>query len=618
MMLGTRRGLLQSRPMTWNDLLGLPGMAIALRADRGVYTDGAALFTAANKEFLYRTDPADLDFGTGDFSLSFHFYRTTTGEQAIGGKYQDVNNNWLIDFDASGRLLFNCVQSGGTRALVRGTTNLSTTGAWYHAVILVDRDSSAGCQVWINGADNTGGTPVVSASDADNTGDFHLGDDGNGAQSFDGRLDSFLVTKRLLTSTEIAALYNGGKGVSWDEIEAGAGGLAAINDASLVAFYELDEADGVDRADSKGANDLTPSGVNLVTNGTFDADTDWTKVVPEWSISAGGAQAGVATGDLEQTLTGDVQSGKKYYTSYDVTLANAGDVVIKIGGTSGTTRSTVATFTETILGGATNELIEFTAAAFDGTLDNVSVISLGPSWAVGVQSTGQVNDDDDVVGTWESQKGGHLFQQTTLTKRPTWKPNIFGTKPGVLFDGTDDLLVKASAFLTGTKGYVIALVKLSASPSDFQGVLSSADEGSADYYFEAEAYNASGTPNVAYYQDSLDAADTVRGSTTISAATNYIIVLQSNGEAGGLTFRVNRANETETRLAGANPYNGDWWGDTAERDNTVIGALKRSTEADFLKGYLGVLLAGDNAVLTERQMQAVERWMNSWAGGGIV
>jgi hypothetical protein len=112
---------------------------------------------------------------------------------------------------------------------------------------------------------------------------------------------------------------------------------------------------------------------NKVTNGTFATDTDWTKGTG-WTISAGVANATTASTDLEQTPGVALTDGVAYEVVY-VATRSAGTVTVKLGGTAGTTRSTAATFTETIIAGA-GGLIEFTGAGFTGTIDNVTVIQV--------------------------------------------------------------------------------------------------------------------------------------------------------------------------------------------------------------------------------------------------
>lgn len=116
-----------------------------------------------------------------------------------------------------------------------------------------------------------------------------------------------------------------------------------------------------------------------VTNGTFASDTGWTKGTG-WSIAAGVASATTATSDLSQTSAITLIQGYTYTITYTVTRS-AGTVTPSIGGTAGTARSSSATFTETIVAGAT-QILAFTGSGFTGTIDNVSVTGwvLGTGW----------------------------------------------------------------------------------------------------------------------------------------------------------------------------------------------------------------------------------------------
>ncbi len=108
---------------------------------------------------------------------------------------------------------------------------------------------------------------------------------------------------------------------------------------------------------------------DLVTNGTFAADSDWTK--NSWTISAGVANSAAAQDtNLDQTIS--ITENKAYEITFEVKTRSAGSVTPIIGGTSGTARSTAAIFTETIIAGP-GSLIRFDAIGFTGTIDDVVI-----------------------------------------------------------------------------------------------------------------------------------------------------------------------------------------------------------------------------------------------------
>lgn len=120
---------------------------------------------------------------------------------------------------------------------------------------------------------------------------------------------------------------------------------------------------------------VSSSPSNLVTNGTFDTDSDWTKGAG-WTISGGKANAAAGvSGVLEQSgvvpLTGSV------VVSFDATrTSGSGFLYIAAGGS--TLQENISAdgsyeFTMAVQG--TNTNIRFIAnTQFGGTLDNVVVV----------------------------------------------------------------------------------------------------------------------------------------------------------------------------------------------------------------------------------------------------
>ena len=119
---------------------------------------------------------------------------------------------------------------------------------------------------------------------------------------------------------------------------------------------------------------------NLVTNGTFDTDTDWTKS-SAWSIS-GGKLNGTATGGVVETITQTVATvaGATYQISFDVDAVSGNQVLLNAGSSSLGTKSVLATGTQsyTFVSAANNEILQlrFSGASTAGdtiTIDNISI-----------------------------------------------------------------------------------------------------------------------------------------------------------------------------------------------------------------------------------------------------
>lgn len=113
-------------------------------------------------------------------------------------------------------------------------------------------------------------------------------------------------------------------------------------------------------------------GKQLVTNGTFDTDSDWVKGTG-WAISSGSAiKTPGALGTLEQA--GIVSSGATYEVKYEISNYNSGSINASLNDTNGISRTSNGSFIEYITAGAGTRGIAFKLdATFSGNIDNVSV-----------------------------------------------------------------------------------------------------------------------------------------------------------------------------------------------------------------------------------------------------
>ncbi len=111
----------------------------------------------------------------------------------------------------------------------------------------------------------------------------------------------------------------------------------------------------------------------LVINGAFATDTDWTKGTG-WTI-AGGVAVGAAGSLSALTPTAPVllTQGNRYRAIFDIVALTAGGVAANVGATIGTLRTTAGHFEEIITAGAASALILDKDAAFAGSVDNFSV-----------------------------------------------------------------------------------------------------------------------------------------------------------------------------------------------------------------------------------------------------
>lgn len=120
-------------------------------------------------------------------------------------------------------------------------------------------------------------------------------------------------------------------------------------------------------------------GSELVTNGTFDTDTGWTKG-DGWTISAGVASCDgtqVATTSLTNTTLLSLSIGETYVVSFEITAITAGSVGLSISATGVqeiSNKSTTGVYSATFVANTSTPFIQALAdSSFVGSIDNVSV-----------------------------------------------------------------------------------------------------------------------------------------------------------------------------------------------------------------------------------------------------
>ena len=125
---------------------------------------------------------------------------------------------------------------------------------------------------------------------------------------FDGNIDEVAVFTSELSAAQVLAIYNGG--LPFD-----------ISEFSPVGWWRM----GEDDAEGTTITDLAfATGPDLVTNGNFATDSDWTKGTG-WSISDGVA---THTGGTPQYLQQDILTvGVTYEITVEVTVADGSNYV---------------------------------------------------------------------------------------------------------------------------------------------------------------------------------------------------------------------------------------------------------------------------------------------------
>ena len=123
-------------------------------------------------------------------------------------------------------------------------------------------------------------------------------------------------------------------------------------------------------------NMLTSNQPNLVVNGDFKTDSDWTNF-GVWTISNGKANNnGSSSGDLKQVLSMSLNVGSFYVIQFTVSNYISGLFDINIGGNTNTidvSSDGIFKYTLELTSAPNNNILLRPRPNFNGSIDNVSV-----------------------------------------------------------------------------------------------------------------------------------------------------------------------------------------------------------------------------------------------------
>ena len=153
--------------------------------------------------------------------------------------------------------------------------------------------------------------------------------------------------------------------------------------------------------------------VNLITNGTFDTDSDWTKGTG-WSISGGTANCIGGAGSLNLTQVA-LEIGKRYTVTYTVSNYSTGTIHPIMGGwTHGTYQSSNGTYTEVISNNHASANTTFYMqgkSGFVGSIDNVSVKEYTSADMDVTRATAATRVDENGLVNYAEILGSELLSQ---------------------------------------------------------------------------------------------------------------------------------------------------------------------------------------------------------------
>jgi hypothetical protein len=142
---------------------------------------------------------------------------------------------------------------------------------------------------------------------------------------------------------------------------------------------------------------------NLVTNGTFDTDTDWTKGTNA-TISGGSLTYSGGSGNTDTYQYVSTTLGSVYAVQFTLSNVSAGEAYVRLFGTSSTNQTTSGTYTYYYVSQGAGNMWVDVSSSFVGSIDNISVYEVDPA-------------DNKVIHTMpKGWKPLHVFEDGALQR----------------------------------------------------------------------------------------------------------------------------------------------------------------------------------------------------------
>lgn len=265
-----------------------------LRADIKAEVGGSRTISDTATDYFVAVDTADLDFGTGDFTIECWVTRGDLAKAmyccskgtAAAGSYQ-------LGMTSSG-IFQAIIRDTATEVTHNASVSEGDLDAWNHVVWTADRSGNS--SLYVNGVLNsTSDISTVNLS-VDNADGLDIGRDRSGSIGNGDAARLRIWKGRLLVAGDVTYLYNSGEGLFHND-------LGSALETSLVASYDLNESSGnaVDRLNSyDGVETGTPNVRDGPGNGTpvnNDPVERWTDQSRNARVFQQDLSAGAATGD---------------------------------------------------------------------------------------------------------------------------------------------------------------------------------------------------------------------------------------------------------------------------------------------------------------------------------
>ena len=319
-------------------------------------------------------------------------------------------------------------------------TALSTTGGWYHHVVTFEKATTT-IKHYLNGALDYTKTDITDTA-LDASGTYVVGSFTGSSLFWDGKISDLKLFDATLTEAQAQELY----------LKPEQSAPLAVRDN---IFLWLPMCEGSPDSPQSIVYDHSEKklGSELVTNGSFDTDSGWTKG-DGWTIADGVASSDETAQSTHSYLAQSVsfESGALYRVSYDLvyndSAGNGFQVQFLGSGTSaGTGRTSSGSYVEyiTSIAAHTTFNIRSSDGTATGTIDNISVKKV----------------TNDLVGYWA------LDEVQTSDFSTKYVPDSLGGELGSeLFTGWENEPLSSGVAYKGWSSFTTSGQTVTASQAD--------------------------------------------------------------------------------------------------------------------------------------------------------
>lgn len=207
--------------------------------------NNGAVFSGSS-QYMYVADTANLRYASSNaLSVSFWFkVSNTTGVKTLVSKWSNggsAKQNWIIYMNGSSLVL----GANGTGAVASKASLSANT--WYHCVATMDTDR--GCELYLD--NSSPATGDAGPTWLDGTDQLRFGQNTN-TNYLNGMLDEVAIWNRVITSSEVASLYNSGSGLQYP-FSASSGNIKKINN---IAWANVKKVNNIAVANIKKINGI--------------------------------------------------------------------------------------------------------------------------------------------------------------------------------------------------------------------------------------------------------------------------------------------------------------------------------------------------------------------------